>query len=305
MIKPLIFNYKEKELDVKIDLGRVESIIEEARSFVRFERDNFYKEVNRVLKEDETRSDIVSTFNRLKDTLNEDGTVGDLESFREGVSQIIDAIDYLSDLFSKHGLYLTAAKLGEIKLKLPTPYELSIPKDGREVALCLASRRMEVGRDYFILGANIYKRKYFEKAKDYFKGALLGFKKYEEDELAGQMHLVLAIIYDLLEDRHKSSGHFKGAISEYSKLRFDLLNETEKKRMLRRAALIEIATVLMDIFCGKEERKLGQRRRLELALGNFRKVEPDHFASFVHFLALIEARNGYASIRKGLSSEEK
>lgn len=186
---------------------------------------------------------------------------------------------------------------------MPTPYEFSIPKDEMEIALCRASRGMEAGRGYFVLGVNIPKRKHFEKAKDYFEETLSGFKKYGEDELAGQIHLAVAVIYKLLEEPGKSAGHFKGAISEFSKLRFDLSDGTEKKKMLRRAALIEIAVSLMDTFRGKEDRESGRNRRLELALGNFRKVEPDHYASFIHYLVLIELRGGYTRIRRRLSME--
>jgi tetratricopeptide (TPR) repeat protein len=303
MIGTLIVKDKAKKIDIRVDLSRIETIAKEAIEFIQFEKDGFYKEVNRVLSKDEAGNDIVSTLNRLRDTLDGDGAITDLESFREGIHQIIDVIDYLSDLFAKHGLHLSAAKLGEVKLELPTPYEFSIPKDEMEIDLCWASRRIEVGRHYFTLGINIPKRKYFEKAGEHFREALPNLERYREDELAGQVHLALAIICNLLGEEEKSTGHFKGAISKFSKLRFDLSDEREKKGILKRAALIEIATSLMDTFTSKEDREPDRKHRLELALGNFRKAEPDHHASFIHFMALIETRDGYTWIRKRLPME--
>ncbi|MEW5767384.1 MAG: hypothetical protein AB1797_07115 [bacterium] len=304
MIKSLAFKDKDRKTEVKVDLSRLEPVIEEAKEFIQFERDGFYQEVSRVLK-DERGDDVVSTMNRLKEALDRDGTITDLKSFKEGISRIIDTIDYLADLFGHQGLFLTATKLGEIKLKLPIPDEFSIPKDEMEIALSLASQGMKVGRDYFVLGITIPKRKYFERAKDYFEEALSGFKKYGEDELAGQIHLALAIIYDLLVEAEKSVKHFEGAISQFSNLRFDLSYQTERKKMLKRAALIEIGVSLMDNFKDKERHEPGRRHRLEMALDNFRKAEPDYYASFIHYLALIEVRGGYARMRKRLSMESR
>lgn len=294
----LVIKDKNRKIDFELDLPGLEKVIKEAAEFVPFGREEFYEQVNRVLRGDGKGDDILSDLNRLRAALNGNKAIVDLDSFKEGVTRIIDSLDYISDLFARRGLFLTAARLGEAKLKIPTPYEFSISGQSKEIALCRASRRMEVGKDYFISGMNVPKENYFKKAKDYFKESLSGFKKYEENELAGQMHLGLAIIYDLLGEESKSDGHFKGAISEFNNLGFDLSDQS--KGMLKRAALIEIAASLMGVFRGKEDGEPGRRHRLEFALSNFRKAEPDHLASFIHFLALTEIRGGYDWIKKRL-----
>ena len=295
----LVVNDRERKIGFELDLPGLEKAIKEAAEFVPFGREEFYGQVNRVLRGDGREDDIFSNLNRLRDALNGNKAIADFDSFKEGVTRIVDSLDYISDLFARRGLFLTAARLGEAKLGIPRPYEFSIPRQSKEIALCRASRRMEIGKDYFISGMNVLKKKYFKKTKDYFKESLSGFKKYEENELAGQMHLALAITYDLLGEESKSDGHFRGAISEFNNLGFDLLCQT--KSMLRRAALIEIAASLMGVFRDKEDREHGRKHRLEFALSNFRKAEPDHLASFIHFLALTEIGGGYDWVRKRLS----
>jgi tetratricopeptide (TPR) repeat protein len=308
MIGRLKINDQNTGVVVDVDLDRLKEAVENTREFLIYNKEIFFEEVESILEHSKEKDkDIKSCLEKINRNIDSKGKILDYDLVRNQLDRIIDSIDYMSKIFVRRGFYHIAAALSEVKAELPTPYEITKDEiDWKEVERCKATRRMEVGRHYFTAGENRPKREYFKKAIENFEECIKMKKRYEIHELSGTAHVAIGVCYGILGNKDKAMENFNEALEDFIKLGIKHRDGDNQEEELRRLILVEIAEEIKELFLKEKSKdfvELGEKTPLEIALGKYRKFDPDHYNKFVHHLGVLGTKSYYTRLKKKLEEE--